>query len=61
MMRMEIGARGAPAFAILLGQLVDAEAFLLLAVEIVAHRQLRLARGLDENVVERVVGARARH
>ena len=60
-MGLKIGARRAPALAIFLSQLIDAEAFLILAVEIVAQGHLRLARGLDENAVIGVIGARARH
>jgi len=37
---MGIAARGAPAFAVLLRHLVNADAFLLLAVKIVADRKL---------------------
>ncbi len=59
--RLQIGARGAPPFAVLLGQLIEAAAFLLLAVEIVAHRKIRLARGLDEDRVEGIVRSRTRH
>ncbi len=44
--RMDVAARRAPAFAIPLGHLVDAEAFLLGAVEIVADPELGLARAL---------------
>jgi len=58
---MQIGARRAPALAIFLSQLIDAEAFLILAVEIVAQGHLRLARGLEKNAVIGVIGARARH
>ena len=41
-MRMEIGARRAPAFAVLLRHLVDAEAFMLLGIEILADPELAL-------------------
>src|SRR4051794_30909120 len=43
--RMDIGPRGAPALAVLLRDLVDTEAFLILGVEILANPKLRLARG----------------
>ena len=39
-MGMDIGARRAPAFAVLLRHLVDAEAFMLVAIEIVADAEL---------------------
>src|SRR3954471_24696828 len=42
--RMQVAPRGAPALAIVLCQLVGAEAFLLIGIEIVAQPELRLAR-----------------
>ena len=39
-MRMDIGARRAPAFAVLLRHLVDAEAFVFLGIEILAQAKL---------------------
>src|SRR5258705_12542942 len=41
-MRVDIGPRRAPAFAVLLRDLVDAEAFVILGVEILADPELRL-------------------
>ena len=55
--RMHIGARRAPALAIMLRHLVDAEAFLLLGIEVLAHAELRLLRGLQEDLLHRIVGA----
>ena len=55
--RMDIGARGAPAFAVLLRHLVDAEAFVLVGVEILAQAELRLLRGLQEDLLDRIAGA----
>ena len=46
--RLDIGPRRRPAFTVLLGDLVDAHALLLLAVEIVENRQLQIARRLDK-------------
>ncbi len=46
--RVQIGEGGAPAFAVLDGQGVGAEAFLLKAVEIVGVLVARLDAGLDE-------------
>src|SRR5207248_419073 len=40
---MDIAARRAPAFAVLLGDLVDAQAFLFVGVEILAYAELGLA------------------
>ena len=57
-MRPQIGARGAAAFAVDLGHLIEAEPFLARAVEIVVERELRLARGGEEALLERIVGAR---
>ena len=42
---VDVAACRAPAFAVLLGDLVGAEAFLLLGVEVLADAELRLARG----------------
>ena len=55
--RMDIGPCRAPAFAVLLGDLIDAEAFMLLAIEILADPELGLTRGLQEGLLHRVVGA----
>ncbi len=57
--RMNVAARCAPALAVLLGDLIDAEAFLLLAVEIVADPELGFARRLQINVPHRIVGAQS--
>src|SRR5258708_33901570 len=46
-MGMDIAARGAPALAVLLRDLVAAAAFLLLGVEIVTGATLRLAGGRE--------------
>ncbi len=54
---MNIGPRRAPAFAVLLRDLIDAEAFMLLGIEILADPELRLARRLQERLLHRVVGA----
>ena len=59
MMRVNIAARRAPALAVLLRDLVGAEAFLLLGVEILADAELRLARGLQEDFLHRIVGAQS--
>ena len=56
-MRMEIGARRAPAFAVLLRQLIDAEAFVVLGIEVVADPELALARALQKDLLHRIVGA----
>src|SRR5262249_39740787 len=49
--RVDIAARRAPALAIVLRHLVDAEAFLLGAVKVVADAKLRLARALQEHLL----------
>src|SRR5262245_28248503 len=59
-MRMDIAARRAPALAIVLRHLVDAEPLLLGAVEIVADAELRLAGALQKHLPDRIVGAQAR-
>ena len=56
-MRMDVAARGAPAFAVELGDLIDAEPLLALAVEIGVERELGLARGVEKARLERIVGA----
>ena len=50
----DIGARGGPALTIFLGDLVEAEAFLLCAVEIAVARQLQLRSGFDKGEAARV-------
>ena len=57
-MRPEIGARGAAAFAVDLGDLIEAQPLVARAVEIVVERELRLARRGEEALLERIVGAR---
>ena len=54
-MRMDIGARRAPAFAVLLRHLVDAEAFMLVGIEILAQAKLRFLRRLQEGLLHRIV------
>src|SRR6267142_694930 len=56
-MRVALGPRRAPAFAVLLRDLVDAEAFVILGVEILADPELRLTRGLQKCLLHRIVGA----
>ena len=58
-MRLQVGARRAPALAVFLRHLVGAHALLLRAVEVVVARKSRLLRGVDENPLERVAGAQA--
>src|SRR5450631_218287 len=53
---MDIAARGTPALAVLLRDLVGAEAFLLLGVEILPDAELGLARGLQIGLPHRIVG-----
>src|SRR5215472_6882246 len=57
-MRVDVAARGAPAFAVLLRHLIDAEPLLLGAVEIVANAELPLARALQEHLAHRIVRLR---
>ena len=57
--RMDIGARGAATFAVLLRHLVEAEALLLGSVEILADREAGLACRLQEDPVKQVVGAQS--
>ena len=47
---VDVAARRAPALAVLLRHLIDAEAFLLLGVEILADAELGLARGLQKDL-----------
>src|SRR6266403_71597 len=54
---MDVAACRAPALAVVLGDLVGAEAFLLLGVEVFANPELRLARGLQIDLPHRIVGA----
>ena len=53
-MRGQIGARRIPAFAILLRNLMDADAFLVVAVEIGNHRESGLPGGLKVYFLERI-------
>src|ERR1700694_5752424 len=54
---MNVAACRAPALAVLLCDLVGAEAFLLLGVEVVADAELGLARGLQIDIPHRIVGS----
>src|ERR1700687_3763572 len=56
---MNVAACRAPALAVLLRDLVGAEAFLLLGVEVLADAELSLARGLQKDVSRRIVGAQS--
>ena len=56
-MRMHIGARRAPALAVVLRHLVGAESFVIFGVEILADAELRLLRCLPENVMHGIAGA----
>ena len=56
---MNVAARRAPALAVLLRDLIDAEAFLLLAVEILADAELGLARRLQIRFAHRIVGSQS--
>ena len=53
---MNVAARRTPALAVLLGYLIDSEAFLLGGVEVVADAELGLARGLQIHLPHRIVG-----
>ena len=54
---LQIGARRAPALALVLRHLVAAEPFVVLFIEVLADAELRLARGLMEDVMDRIVRA----
>src|SRR5258708_26332943 len=56
---MNVAARRAPALAVLLRDLVGAEAFLLLGFEVLANPELRLAPGLQIDVPHRIVRAQS--
>src|SRR5258708_6558024 len=56
-MRMHIGTRRAPALAVFLRHLVNAEAFMVLVIEVLAEAELRFLRSLQENLLHRIVGA----
>src|SRR5512139_740523 len=55
--RLHVGARGAAALAVLLRDLVDADALLLGAVEVGIAAKARLLAGLQEDLLERIAGA----
>src|ERR1700733_13225021 len=57
---VNVAARRAPALATPLRDLVAAEAFLLLAVEILGGAELGLARGLQVDLPHRIVGSQPR-
>src|SRR5262245_61841932 len=57
-MRVDIGACGAAAFAVLLRQLIDAEALMFVGIEILAQAELRFLRSLQEDLLHRIAGAR---
>ena len=57
--RVDIAARGAPAFTVLLRDLIGAEAFLVFGIKVVADAELRLARGLQIDLAHRIVGAQS--
>ena len=59
--RMHIGPRRAAALAVLLRHLVEAEAFMVLRVEVVAEAKLRLLRGLQEDILPRLETELGRH
>jgi hypothetical protein len=54
---MDISPRRAPAFAVSLRHLIDAETLVILGIEILADAKLRLARSLQKGLLHRVVGA----
>lgn len=54
---IHIGARRAPALATVLRHLVAAEPFMVLFIEVLANAELRLARSLMEDVMDRIVRA----
>src|SRR6202011_1348076 len=54
-----VAACRAPAFAVLLRDLVGAEPFLLLGVEILADAELSFARRLQIDLSHRIVGAQS--
>src|ERR1700742_5009088 len=56
-MRMHIGARRAPALAVLLRHLIGAEPFMVFGIEILANAELRLLRRLPEDIMHRIAGA----
>jgi hypothetical protein len=56
-MGVDIGPRRAPAFAVPLRHLIDAETLVILGIEILANPELRLSRGLQKGLLYRVVGA----
>ena len=57
-MRVDIGAGGAAAFAVLLRQLIDAESLMLLGIKILAQAELRFLRGLQEYLLHGIAAAR---
>src|SRR5438105_12208193 len=56
-MRMHVSPRCAPALAVLLGDLIDAKAFVVLGIEILTDPKLRFPRRLQKDFLHRVVGA----
>ena len=56
-MRMQVAACCCPAFTIVLGDLVDAHAFLLFAIEISIDIEASLTRSFQVNLLVRIVAA----
>ena len=54
----DTGARGATAFTVALRQLIDAEAFVFVGVEILAQAKLGFLRRLQKNLLHRIAGVR---
>jgi hypothetical protein len=58
-MRMDIGPRGAPAFAVFLRHLIEAEALVILGVEILTDPKLCFAGSLQKCLLHRIFGAQS--
>jgi len=56
--REQVGPRRAASFAIAMRGLVNPDAFLLLTIEVIADRESGLARGVQEDVADRIVRLR---
>jgi hypothetical protein len=52
---MDVAPRSTPSFAVLLRHLIDAETFLFRAVEVLIDPELRFARRLQINLLNRII------
>jgi hypothetical protein len=60
-MGVQVATRSAPALAVLLRHLVDAQAFLFDPVEVVVDRETRFASGVQIDLMDRILGLQVRY